>query len=120
AAAVAFRDSTLIAKTMIGVEPPASSERGGWSAAVDAHHHTARFHPLEAPHQGVTTRAVQYHVTIFNHLFKTFAAIVDGDVRTQPLHQFHVALGHCGKHRCAQMTGQLDGHASHTTAARVN
>src|SRR5207247_9280773 len=103
-----------------GIEPPASCKRWGRGAAVDAHHHTARFHTLEAPHQCVTTRAVQHHVTFFGHLFKTFGSIVDGDVRAQTLHHLHIAFPHGGKYRCAHMTGQLDGHASNATAARVN
>src|SRR5205814_4940902 len=38
----------------------------------------------------------------------------------QTLHQFDIAFPHGGENRCAEMTGQLDGHASNATAARVN
>src|SRR5205809_606593 len=67
-----------------------------------------------------TSRAVQHHVTIFGHVFKTCAAVINGDVRAQTLHQFHIALPHRRENRRAQVTGQLDGHASNATAARVN
>ena len=51
-----------------GIEPPTSGKRWGRGAAVDAHHHTARFHALEAPHQSVTTRAVQHQVNLWPRL----------------------------------------------------
>src|SRR5207237_2348831 len=101
------------------VESPAPRKRCRRRAA-DAHHHPTRFHALETPHQRVTPRAVQHYVTILGHVFKTRAAIINGDVRAQALHQLYITLANRSENSCAQMTGQLDRHASDATAARMN